>query len=99
MEKKVKQLLRYYIFEPNISYTRLQIYNDIYPFLEKIKNSGGIYAYTLVCDATNNTPDIINNGDLAVSISAAPTRTAENIIVEFIANKVTDEITASESMN
>ena len=99
MEKKVKQLLRYYIFEPNTSYTRLQIYNDIYPFMENIKNSGGIYAYTLVCDTTNNTPDIINNGDLAVSISAAPTRTAENIIVEFIANKVTEEITSAESMS
>lgn len=98
MEKKVKQLLRYYIFEPNTSYTRLQIYNDIYPFMEKIKNSGGIYSYTLVCDTTNNTPDIINNGDLAVSIAAAPTRTAENIIVEFTANKYTEEISAAESI-
>lgn len=98
MEKKIKQLMRYYIFEPNISYTRLQIYNDIYPFLEKIKNAGGIYSYTLVCDTTNNTPDIINNGDLAVSIAAAPTRTAENIIVEFIANKYTEEVSSAESI-
>ena len=99
MEKKVKQNMRYYIFEPNTSYTRLQIYNDLYPFLEKIKNQGGIYSYSLICDATNNTPDIINNGDLVVSISAAPTRTAENIIVEFTANKYTEEVSASESMN
>lgn len=99
MEKKVKQAMRYYIFEPNTSYTRLQIYNELYPFLERIKNAGGIYSYTLVCDTTNNTPDIINNGDLAVSIAAAPTRTAENIIVEFKANKYTDEVTASEYMN
>lgn len=99
MEKKVKQTLRYYIFEPNTSYTRLQIYNDIYPFLEKVKNNGGIYSYTLVCDTTNNTPDVINNGDLAVSISAAPTRTAENIVVEFTANKYTEEVSASESIN
>ena len=98
MEKKIKQLMRYYIFEPNTSYTRLQIYNDIYPFLEKIKNAGGIYNYTLVCDTTNNTPDIINNGDLAVSIAAAPTRTAENIIVEFIANKYTEEVSSAESI-
>lgn len=99
MEKKIKQLLRYYIFEPNTSYTRLQIYNDIDPFLEKIKNNGGIYSYTLVTDTTINTPDVINNGDLAVQIAAAPTRTAENIVVEFIANKYTEEISASESMN
>ena len=98
MEKKVKQMLRYYLFEPNNSYTRLQIFNDIDPFMEKIKNSGGIYSYTLVCDTTNNTPDVINNGDLAVSIAAAPTRTAENIVVEFTANKYTEEVSASESM-
>jgi hypothetical protein len=98
MEKKIKQLLRYYIFEPNNSYTRLQIFNDIDPFLEGIKNKGGIYSYTLVTDTTVNTPEIINNGDLVVAIGAAPTRTAENIIVEFTANKYTEEISASESM-
>lgn len=98
MEKKVKQTLRYYIFEPNTSYTRLQIVNDIDPFLEKIKNAGGIYNYTLTCDVTNNTPEVINNGDLAVSISAAPTRTAENIVVEFTANKYTEEVASSESL-
>lgn len=98
MEKKVKQTLRYYIFEPNTSYTRLQIVNDLDPFLEKVKNAGGIYSYTLVCDTTNNTPDVINNGDLAVSIAAAPTRTAENIVVEFTANKYTEEVSAAESI-
>ena len=98
MEKKIKQLLRYYIFEPNNSYTRLQIFNDIDPFLEGIKNKGGIYNYTLVTDTTVNTPEIINNGDLVVAVAAAPTRTAENIIVEFTANKYTEEVSASESI-
>ena len=98
MEKKIKQLMRYYIFEPNTSYTRLQIFNDLDPFLEGIKNNGGIYSYKLVCDTTNNTPEIINNGDLAVSIAAAPTRTAENIIIEFTANKYSEEISSSESI-
>lgn len=99
MEKKVKQLLRYYLFEPNTSYTRLQIFNDIDPFLEGIKNNGGIYSYTLVTDTTVNTPEIINNGDLVVAIAAAPTRTAENIIVEFTANKYTEEVSSAESLS
>lgn len=98
MEKKIKQLLRYYIFEPNISYTRLQVFNDIDPFLEGIKNKGGIYNYQLVCDTTVNTPEIINNGDMAVAISAAPTRTAENIIVQFTANKYTETVTSTENV-
>ena len=99
MEKKIKQLLRYYLFEPNTSFTRLQIHNDIDPFLEGIKNRGGIYSYTLVTDTTVNTPEIINNGDLVVAIAAAPTRTAENIIVEFTANKYTEEVNSAESLS
>ena len=99
MEKKIKQLLRYYLFEPNTSFTRLQIHNDIDPFLEGIKNRGGIYSYTLVTDTTVNTPEIINNGDLVVAIAAAPTRTAENIIVEFTANKYTEEVNSSETLS
>ena len=99
MEKKIKQLLRYYLFEPNNSYTRLQIFNDIDPFLEGIKNNGGIYSYTLVTDTTVNTPEIINNGDLVVAVAASPTRTAENIIVEFTANKYSEEVSSSEYMN
>ena len=99
MEKKIKQLMRYYIFEPNTSYTRLQIFNDIDPFLSNIKNNGGIYNYTLVCDTTVNTPEIINNGDLVVAIAAAPTRTAENIIIKFTANKYSEEVSASESIS
>lgn len=98
MEKKIKQLLRYYIFEPNTSYTRLQIFNDIDPFLEGLKIKGAIYSYTLVCDTTVNTPEVINNGDLVVAIGAAPTRTAENIVVEFTANKYTEEIAAQQQM-
>ena len=58
----------------------------------------GIHSYNIT-DTTINTPDVINNGDLAVQIAAAPTRTAENIVVEFIANKYTEEVSASESMN
>ena len=48
--------------------------------------------------AAVNTPEIINNGDLVVAIAAAPTRTAENIIVEFTANKYTEEVSSTESL-
>lgn len=81
MEKNIKRAMRWYVFETNDVYTRLQIYNELYPFLDSVRKNGGIYSFTLTCDETNNTPEIINNGDLAVDFSAAPTRTAEHIIV------------------
>lgn len=96
IEKAVKKLLRYYLFEPNNSYTQLSIYNEIQPYMESIRNQGGIYSYSCVCDKTNNTAEIVNAGNLAVDISAAPTRTAEFIVLNMTANKYTQEVSTSE---
>lgn len=96
IEKAVKKLLRYYLFEPNNSYTQLSIYNAIQPYMESIRNQGGIYSYSVVCSSENNTSEIVNAGNLAVDISAAPTRTAEFIVLNMTANKYTQEVATSE---
>ena len=96
IEKAVKKLLRYYLFEPNNSYTQLSIYNEIQPYMESIRNQGGIYSYSVVCSSENNTPEIVNAGNLAVDISAAPTRTAEFIVLNMTANKYTQDVAISE---
>lgn len=98
IEKKLKGYLRYYIFDPNTSYTRLSIYNDIFPFMENLRTKGAIYSFTIVCDETNNTAEIIDNGDLVCDVAAAPTRTAENIILNAIAQKYSETTTISSSL-
>jgi hypothetical protein len=96
IEKAIKKLLRYYLFEPNNAYTQLAIYNEIQPYMESIRNQGGIYSYSVVCSSQNNTPEIVNAGNLAVDVSAAPTRTAEFIVLNMTANKYSQEIATSE---
>ena len=64
--------------------------------MESIRNQGGIYSYQVVCDSSNNTPEIVNAGNLAVDISAAPTRTAEFIVLNMTANKYTQDVATSE---
>lgn len=96
IEKAIKKLLRYYLFEPNNSYTQLSIYNEIEPYMESIRNQGGIYSYSIVCGPENNTDEIVNAGNLAVDVSAAPTRTAEFIVLNMTANKYTQEVSTSE---
>lgn len=96
IEKAIKKLLRYYLFEPNNSYTQLSIYNEIEPYMESIRNQGGIYSYKVVVDNTNNTAEIVNAGNLAVDVSAAPTRTAEFIVLNMTANKYSNEVSTSE---
>lgn len=87
MEKTIKRYLRYYVFEPNNSYTQLAIFNDLDPYLENIKNRGGIYSYTLICDDSVNTDEIVNDGEMVARVEAAPTRTAEKIVLEMVANR------------
>jgi phage tail sheath protein FI len=64
--------------------------------MESIRNQGGIYSYSVVCSSENNTPEIVNAGNLAVDISAAPTRTAEFIVLNMTANKYTQDVAISE---
>lgn len=97
IEKVIKQTLRYFIFERNDSYTQLQVYNELEPFLDSLKKQRAIYSYTLVCDSSNNTEEIINNGDMVVDVAASPERTAENIILNVTANRYTQSVESSLS--
>lgn len=99
MEKYLKRFLKYFVFEPNTSYTRLAMYNEIEPFLTSLVTQGAIYSFSLVIDKTNNTPEIINNGDSAVDVIAAPTRTAENIILNARASKYTGTASVTSNMS
>ena len=95
MEKRIKQVLRYFVFERNNSYTQLRVYNELDPFLDSLRSQGAIYDYQLVCDGTNNTEEVINAGCLVVSVAASPQRVGENIILNMTANKYTNTITTS----
>ena len=95
--KTMKKYLKYYVFEPNTSYTRLCIYNDLQPYLESIKAAGGIYNYRLVTDESVNTAEIINNGELAVAATIQYVRTAEFITLTMTAEKYTSTVTVAEA--
>lgn len=94
--KTMKKYLRYYVFEPNTSYTRLCMYNDLQPYLESIKAAGGIYNYRLVTDESVNTPEIINNGEMAVACTVQYVRTAEFVTLTMTAEKYASTINVAE---
>lgn len=95
--KTMKKYLRYYVFEPNTSYTRLCMYNDLQPYLESIKAAGGIYNYRLVTDESVNTPEIINNGEMAVACTVQYVRTAEFVTLTMTAEKYASTINVAEA--
>jgi hypothetical protein len=51
------------------------------------KNTQGVFDYLIVCNDTNNPPDIVDDNTLVVDIYIKPTRTAEFILVNFYATR------------
>jgi hypothetical protein len=50
-----------------------------------VKSQNGVYDYKIVCNDTNNTASVIDMNEMRVAIMIKPVRTAEFIIVDFIA--------------
>ena len=85
--KAVSTALKYFLFEPNDTFTRLAIINMIDPFLRDVVARRGIFDYLIVCDDRNNTPERIDRNELWVDIYIKPTRAAEFIVLNLIATK------------
>ena len=87
LEKQTQALLKYFVFEPNTFSTRQRLIGALSPIFDKAKINDGLYDYTIVCDERNNTPDVIDNNQLNISIYIQPVRTAEFILCDFIATR------------
>ena len=87
LEKETRNTVKYFIFEPNTLFTRSNLVNVINPLFNDAKNTEGVYDYLIVCDERNNTPEVIDQNQLIVDIYLKPVRTAEFILVNFIATR------------
>ena len=87
LEKATLRSMRYFVFEPNTTFTRSRAVNTLAPLFELAKNTQGLYDYLIVCNETNNTADIIDDNTMVIDIYIKPVRTAEFILVNFYATK------------
>jgi hypothetical protein len=87
LEKATYNLARYFVMEPNTNYTRTRLINTLDPIFKLAAQNEGIYSYLIKCDENNNTPDIIDNNELVCNIYIQPVRTAEFILINFIATR------------
>jgi len=71
------------VFEQNTNVTRNRFLSQVNPYLESVVQRQGLYAYKVVMDDTNNTPDVIDRNQLVGQIYIQPTKTAEFIILNF----------------
>jgi len=87
LERYVYQISRYFVMEPNNVFTRRRLVAAIEPLFQTVKSQGGLYDFRIVCDETNNPPAVIDANELKVAILLKPVRTAEFILVDFIATR------------
>jgi hypothetical protein len=83
VKKYIASTSRYLVFEQNTATTRSRFLNTVNPYLEAIQQRQGLFAFRVVMDETNNTPDVIDRNILAGQIFLQPTKTAEFIVLDF----------------
>lgn len=71
------------VFEQNTAATRNNFLSAVNPYLESVQQRQGLYAFKVVMDNSNNTPDVIDRNQLVGAIYLQPTKTAEFIILDF----------------
>ena len=87
LEKAIANASRYSLFEFNDAFTRSQFINLVEPYLRDIQGRRGITDFRVICDETNNTPEIIDRNEFVGDIYVKPARSINYIQLNFVATR------------
>ena len=87
LEKAIATAAKFQLFEFNDEFTRAQFRNLVEPFLRDIQGRRGITDFSVVCDDTNNTGDVIDRNEFRADIFVKPARSINFIQLNFIATR------------
>jgi len=83
VKKFIASSTRFLVFEQNSVETRNRFLAIVNPYMESVRVQQGLYAFRVIMDDKNNTPDLIDQNILYGQIFLQPTRTAEFIVLDF----------------
>ena len=87
LERAIGRAARQVLFEFNDEFTRAEFVNIVEPFLREVKGRRGITDFRVVCDATNNTPEIVDRNEFIATIFIKPARSINFITLNFVATR------------
>ena len=93
LEKAISTAAKFTLFEFNDEFTRAQFRNLVEPFLRDVQGRRGIYDFRVVCDETNNTPEVIDRNEFVGDIYVKPARSINFIQLNFVAVRTGVEFT------
>ena len=85
LEKAIANAARFQLFEFNDEFTRAQFVSMVEPFLRDIQGRGGISDFLVVCDSSNNTPQVVDSNRFQGDIFIKPSRSINFIQLNFVA--------------
>ena len=85
LEKSIGTAAKFSLFELNDEFTRGQFVALVTPFLRDIQGRRGITDFKVVCDITNNTPNVVDSNQFVGDIYIKPARSINFIQLNFVA--------------
>jgi hypothetical protein len=82
-KKFIASTTKFLVFENNTAATRNRFLSLVNPYFENVQQRQGLYAFKVVMDETNNTPDVIDRNQMVGQIFLQPAKAAEFIIIDF----------------
>ena len=87
IEQSLERVAQAQLFELNDELTRANFKNVVEPFLRDVEAKRGLYGFLVVCDTSNNTPDVIDNNEFRADIFLKPTKSINYVTLTFVATR------------
>lgn len=87
VEQALQRTAQAQLFELNDEITRANFINIVEPYLRDVQAKRGLYGFLVVCDESNNTPDIIDNNEFRADIYLKPTKSINYVTLTFVATR------------
>ena len=87
VEKALEGLASEQLFEFNDEITRSSFTNAVEPFLRDVQAKRGLTDFRVICDSSNNTPDVVDNNEFRADIFLKPTKSINYVTLTFVATR------------
>jgi len=87
IEQALEKAAQAQLFELNDELTRANFRNIVEPYLRDVQAKRGLFGFLVICDTTNNTPDVIDNNEFRADIFLKPAKSINYVTLTFVATR------------
>jgi hypothetical protein len=87
VEQALERTAQAQLFELNDEITRANFVNIVEPYLRDVQAKRGLYGFLVICDESNNTPEVIDNNEFRADIYLKPAKSINYVTLTFVATR------------